>query len=122
MTSVRNKRELVLSMKDVPQPEFLHRVSYQLHDGDFRLDCSNGEIQFHLAWPDEFLYGPNVNERLCFFVFTPHYVMSRFSAGIHLTLAGFTTPEHSVQIEEMFEVKEVDEVAVLSNKKCAAEP
>ncbi len=78
--------------------EFLHRAGFRLRNGDFRLDFSDGEIQFHITWPDEVLHGPDPVERLRVFMMLPATIMAKYAKGISAILLGLATPEKALEL------------------------
>ena len=78
--------------------EFLHRAALRFRNGDFRLDFNDGEIQFHMTYPDDVLRGYDPTERLRLFMYLPANVLAKYGKGVSAILLGLATPEKALEL------------------------
>lgn len=80
--------------------EFLHRANYGLRLGAFEMDCDDGEIRFHLTYPDCVLNTEDRDACLTALLVLPAHMFGVYSKGIAAILLGLATPEAAIKMCE----------------------
>jgi hypothetical protein len=80
--------------------EFLHRANYGLRYGAFEMDWNDGEIRFHISYPDCVLATEERETCLAALLLLPPQMFARYSKGIAAILLGLATPEQAIKMCE----------------------
>lgn len=80
--------------------EFLHRANHGLRQGAFEIDWDDGEIRFHLTYPDCVLNTDDRDACLTALLVLPAHMFGVYSKGIAAILLGLATPEAAIKLCE----------------------
>ena len=80
--------------------QFLHGANYGMKQGAFELDWADGEVRFHMSYPDCVLLTEDKDACLLALLVLPAKMIGQYSKGIAAILLGLATPEDALKMCE----------------------